>query len=452
MIHLLNSLFNDAKNYDFVNKQNKKVKIRRKNNGIQLNHCYLYKFLYSNNENTKDRTVSIINQRNGKNFTRQSFESKENNISIKVYSNILDKIRNYYNAKKKDDSNLFVISIDGTYNNDCKMKEQLNMGFFDVSNGAPIDLKLYGRKNKNNEVKCAIDYITKNINAFKNAIIVVDRAYYTFKFIRFLLDNNIYFVIRCKWDAKNLDSTNELKKNIPDYENILYIRKKISVYKFDNILEKNIDASTSKKKYNKYKINIKNDCTIVTNLTDEKIYSKEKILEIYKSRWDIETFFKYIKVNFKFQHIKEKNKINFQKMYIIEQIIMYLIKLIEEFITNKKANKKLNNYSYKINYSNLIKGIFDYLIWEIINGKLNKHKLDVFCKNYIKIIQNKKDRSFPRISKTPFTKWYIKSYSNLTKYFKIIKAISDDDTDSLNKNLKIIANRIISIKKYKSKK
>lgn len=49
-----------------------------------------------------------------------------------------------------------------------------------------------------------------------------------------------------------------------------------------------------------------------------------------------------------------------------------------------------------------------------------------------------------RNSKTPFTKWYIKGYSNLTKYAKI-DAIINDTVNKLNKNLKSIAKNIISI-------
>ena len=80
-----------------------------------------------------------------------------------------------------------------------------------------------------------------------------------------------------------------------------------------------------------------------------------------------------------------------------------------------------------------------------MNNTLTTSILDKFCKSYIKVIQNKKNRSFPRTSKTPFTKWYIKGYSNQTKYMTIIDAIINNTVDELNKNLKTIAKRIISI-------
>ena len=107
-------------------------------------------------------------------------------------------------------------------------------------------------------------------------------------------------------------------------------------------------------------------------------------------------------------------------------------------------NKKTKDATYKINESHLIKGIFDYLLHYIINGKLTDIKLDNFCELYIKIIRNKPDRTFPRTSKTPFTKWYVKGYSNLNKYMKIINYLNKK-IQKLNKNLKTIAKRVISI-------
>lgn len=66
-------------------------------------------------------------------------------------------------------------------------------------------------------------------------------------------------------------------------------------------------------------------------------------------------------------------------------------------------------------------------------------------KTSIHIIKNETGRSFPRHSKTPFTKWYVKGYSVATQMKKIIDAIINKKINTLNKNLKVIANRIISI-------
>ena len=53
-----------------------------------------------------------------------------------------------------------------------------------------------------------------------------------------------------------------------------------------------------------------------------------------------------------------------------------------------------------------------------------------------------KDISNPRVSKIPFTKWYVKSYSDYYKYVSIIKALRNNNLDELNKNLKLLAQKL----------
>ena len=415
--------------------------MRNHTNGIQLADSMFYRFIYSKKEMTKDRVVSFINNINGKLFTRQSYDSKEDNIPLQTYINIFDKIKNYYNCNYNQENNSKLIAIDGTYNNSHQGNEMLNMGFYDVSNSIPIDIKLYGKENKNKEISSATNYIIQNIDYFKNNIIVCDRGYFSYDFLNFLIEKDLKFIIRVKGDVANLDSSKVLKTNTPKYAKILKIRQSIRIIKYDKIIEKKIYSSNSKKKIDEHSLKIKNDCNIITNLLDKNTYSNELIMKHYKSSWNIEVFFKYIKTNFKFQHIKEKIQKKYTKMYFCELIISYIAKLAEIHYMQKFNN----NIKEKINKSNLVNGIFDILLNFIVNGKLTAEKLDLFCQTHIKIIKNKEDRSFPRTSKTLFTKWYIKGYSNLTKYMSIIEAIKANDLSKLNKNLKTLAKKVTSI-------
>jgi hypothetical protein len=203
-------------------------------------------------------------------------------------------------------------------------------------------------------------------------------------------------------------------------------------------------------KLNTDKIYLRSDCMIVTNLKNNKIYTDEILLDYYNKRWDIEVFFKLIKNNFKFQGLTEKTRENNLKMYYCDLIMTLLMKAINMYYidydknkNNKKNNKNVNtNTIIKINNSNTIDSIFNHLLDKIIYNKLNKELLDIFCRRDIKIVRNKKGRSFPRISKTPYTKWNIKGYSNLALYKKILKAIKGKDISKLNKNLKTLAKRI----------
>jgi len=82
------------------------------------------------------------------------------------------------------------------------------------------------------------------------------------------------------------------------------------------------------------------------------------------------------------------------------------------------------------------------IINPIIKGKININDLFKYSNSYIKLTNTIKDISNPRTSKIPFSKWYVKSYSGYYQYKKIIEAIKTDDLNSLNKNLKVLANKI----------
>ena len=118
--------------------------------------------------------------------------------------------------------------------------------------------------------------------------------------------------------------------------------------------------------------------------------------------------------------------------------MIYIAKIIE-----KENNWK--NKTKRINESHLIKGIFDKILYKLLHCKLTNDEYNQFCKTYIKITDNKKNRSFPRTSKKTFSKWYVKGYSHNSQLVKIINAILNNTINKLNKNLKTKAKRIKEI-------
>ncbi len=149
----------------------------------------------------------------------------------------------------------------------------------------------------------------------------------------------------------------------------------------------------------------------------------------------LEVFFKLIKNNFKFQQMKEKNSINYKKepMYYCELIITYLMKLIEnDYYKNKVTSKIINKKNgdikecvEKINKSNLICGIFDKLLEIICFTEPSDTDIKNFYNSYIILVKNETGRSFPRSSKTRYTKWYIKTQYDIATFTKIINAITN---------------------------
>ena len=447
----LSNIFSEQCNYKNINKIGK-TQLRDIKNGIQLRDAIYYEFRYTKLNKTKEDIVSSINYKNNTKFTRQAFESKINNIPVELYSNLFYNLCNLYNSNYNSGINCKLIGIDGSYNNDKSVNEHLNLGFFDITNGVPIDIKLYGKEDKNKELKYAKNYITQNIDKFRGNIIVCDRLYFSYDFIQFLITNDLKFIIRVKGQGVNLDPNSVPKKYLRQRELITNIKNNTRLIKYKNAIKKTIYNTNSKKKNNvKTELEIINDCIIVTNIMDKTNYNDKTIMDLYRSRWDIEVFFKYIKHNFKFQHMPSNLDSKFNKMYFCELIITYLVKILEkDYIQRHNIQMKKENKRITINQTQLTKGIYKKVIYKALDNTLNEEELDKFTKSYTKIIINKSNRSFPRTSKTPFSKWYIKGYYIHTKYVSVTDAIVNGEIDKLNKNLKLIANKILSIngKKY----
>jgi hypothetical protein len=92
------------------------------------------------------------------------------------------------------------------------------------------------------------------------------------------------------------------------------------------------------------------------------------------------------------------------------------------------------------------------VIKDVIEGSITLEKINNFFKSHFIEHQNKTNRSNPRISKIPFTKWYVKKYHELYKEkikccnneLKIIKVLNKDDPRIIE-----IKKEILNLKKEK---
>ena len=426
MIHnLLNNIFN--KHLSEIYKNNKIIR-----SGISEQQLLYYKFKYSEGTTTKQNIVASLNFDNNNRFHETSYYRKEKNISLETYKNILIDIQNLYLDYNGNKNKTSLIAVDGTYGNTNikrkkgKLQTSLFMGYYDITNNIPIDIN-FKMNNCNNEVETSQKWFKtfNNLN-YTNYIIIADRAYFKYEFFEFLIRNNIKFIIRIRNNAKPNQKINEkcrfLKKVFP--------------------VEKQVYNNKNKRKEF---IICNNEYSLITNLTSDE-YNDESIYNMYNERWEIEVFFKYIKSNYKLQNLKEKRKIDNDKLLTCHMIIIYIAKLFKKYFLNKNKatmpttiNKKNNVNStckIKINETLLAKGIFEKLLMNIICGNLTEIIVENFTDIYLKSLKNEINRSFDRVSLIPFTKWYVKKYLSLYKYKKIYEALSSGNIEDLNKNLK----------------
>ncbi len=407
---------------------------------ITFKDAILFRFLYSQYNMTKQLASCNINYYTSNNCNRTSYDRKENNINVKIYQQIYYNICTFYKNNCTSSNDLIKVAVDGTYcnsniNKSNKIETSLNMGYYDISNNIPLDLTFNGSQNKNKEVKLLIDYVKKS--KISNIIIVADRMYYSFELLNTLKEHNISYIIRIKSNSDLIKLQNKLTKN-----KNLYVQE---ILKHNRIIKNTHDITkqVKTKKNIKKTLNIKSEYILITNLKKDK-YNDNEISNIYNSRWEIEVYFKYIKENFNFKNMHERNENKYQKLIYCQLILTYFSKILQYFylknkkITSsiKKRNNDTNSCSVKINQSNLIKGIYKYLLFDLINGTLILDKINIFCNSYMILIKNELNRSFPRISKIPFSKWYVKAYHSYYKYNTLIENIENNTTEKLHKNLK----------------
>jgi hypothetical protein len=406
-----NRIFSNI-NYKFINKFQTDKQMRN-SKGITLQNTLLFRFKYTENNTTKTNISCTINYKNKKDVHRTCYLRKEQNLSLNLYKFLSKQVYNNCNKINKK----MIVAVDGTCSNDISHNVALNMGYYNVSNNLVLDLTHNGNENRNKEIKNLKEHINDNKQLYKNTIIVGDRAYFSYELMSFLKKNNIDFIIRCK--GKNIKNTNNNR----------------IVYSSDQY-EKTIWSCHKKRKREKKVLLVNNDCTLLTSIMNK---SDNELMEIYKSRWNIETYFKIIKKHFKIQHTKEKHEsaIGINKILCCTSIITNIASTI------KNNFETCNN---KINTSLLLYYINNYLLEKIINGSLTVE--DIYNAKYFALtVVNNDERHFPRISKTPFTKWYVKGYSNYSEINKIVDAIENNNIHLLDKNKKLQVQNIISIKK-----
>lgn len=153
----------------------------------------------------------------------------------------------------------------------------------------------------------------------KNCIYIYDRAYVDYEQSDYYTNTNRYFISRLKKNAiidevENLDITYCDEKLLDDnvkiiYDKVVYLGKE-STYR-------------TTEKYRIIKVLDKDDNELVF-ITNIFYLSTEEIAWLYKKRWEIELFFKWIKQKLKIKKFIG-NSLNAVMMQIISAIITFIV-------------------------------------------------------------------------------------------------------------------------------
>lgn len=166
--------------------------------------------------------------------------------------------------------------------------------FMVISDGKMNDLRAF-RENKDSIIS-----ILRDSSKTSSSVLVFDRGYIDYSMYKDLDDNNIIFVSRCF----SRISYNVVRQHNNHDDNLMKdgaVFERNGTCLKDEIIE--FSDRESKKNYPKPLRKIewfdsKNKRTL-SFITNDFSFNAQKIADIYKARWDIEIFFKWIKQNLK---------------------------------------------------------------------------------------------------------------------------------------------------------
>lgn len=250
---------------------------------------------------------------------------------------------------------------------------------YDLENNIPLTSRVYSGSTLD---KVSIKDML-NIHKFANVLFVLDRGFYSEKNINLFSSNGNHYIIPLSQNLKDYKEAVEdlklhdmfiyegnKKRTSIEYKEIIKNDKRIIVYR-DNeqYLRDNQDyiknMERDPKKYTKEKYSEVKDffgiIVLETNLEKEA----EKIYELYKKRWKIETYFNYFKNKIS---IETTNVNDYYKTQGLGFIMLIVSQVFEEVRKNTSSVKGKNLYDI-LRESKFLKLHKRKEIWKVENVK-----------------------------------------------------------------------------------
>jgi len=327
-----------------------------------------------------------------------------------VNSNYFKKVNDVIiNNIYKDIKDPRTVSIDGSKINmlSCLEKDNFSTNkyktysraliscLYDTKNNIPINYNISTTFNERKVLYSQLKYLRSG------DILLADRGYYCKELIKRLLNLNINFVLR-------------LKKNSE------FAKKLIEFNKNDIIYDYKLDDKIIKLRSIRYRI-AKEDYFICTTLTNSYKFNMDKIKQMYKSRWNVETEYGYAKKYTTLKYLKSKSlntiKQDVCAIHFISIFSSYLELLLKDYIKD--------NTKYKINRRTTTDTLVNHLLKLLFYNKFSKKNIRKLYK-LLGIIKNtlvriRKNRHYKREYKHPVSIWFFlgaKVYNKFKKKHK----------------------------------
>jgi Transposase DDE domain len=203
---------------------------------------------------------------------------------------------------------------------------KFTVGYSDI----PDCIYFYTAQTYNSENVALTETIVKNEKGGKNNITIFDRGITSRTNYDKLTDNNIMYISRLDPNAKHtIHIANTLKEPIDT--DTLTILSDSWIYLY-----------TQHKKRSKHAVRVilaikKADGEKISFITNIKKTKTKEITEIYKSRWEIEVFFKFIKQHLNFSHLLNRSENGIK-------IVMYITMIVAILLEHYKTVHNIKGY------------------------------------------------------------------------------------------------------------
>lgn len=265
------------------------------------------------------------------------------NITFSTYNKLLKEEK----SLEKADSTYVTISAKlfatGMSNSQYQNKQQLKYSV-NLKGSLPCNLKIYTDQSYIGE-DLALAELIDTTRSSEGSIVVFDRGLKSRQVFDNFSGKNKLFIGRFNPNAKVV-VTSKLKVGKKPEKSTIKITKDEIGYL---IKERNKNTQYLFRKISGKIIETGEEISFVTNLLEEEAYL---IAELYKQRWEIEVFFKFIKQHLNVKHLVSRSVNGIKVMIYMTMILAILI------ITYKKLNKiksfKIAKLKFELDLDNVI--------------------------------------------------------------------------------------------------
>ena len=281
-----------------------------------------------------------IGQTNGHQTRHSSIADRLNNINVKFFQALFEQLqkqleKNYVKTSSRDakklirfDSTMVAIAAGlikegmtvGKTAKKTPGKKQLKFTI-GLKEELPTDIHLYTQNTYLNEDKAIGEAIFKSSHTI-NSIAVFDRGVTARKTYDALEDEQILFVTRLRPDA--VYNFLETHSNVEGKKTAALTFEKDIIVSLQN--GKHVD---SKYNYRLIKAKLK-DGKPISFLTNVMDLATEEIADIYKRRWDIEVFFKFLKQELNIERLLSESRNGIEVVMYVRLIAAMLILIFKK--------------------------------------------------------------------------------------------------------------------------